>query len=148
MSIEQSASVRSPAKCGTCATYARSPEGPSLANTEAQRTRILAQRHASSSETLGPTPSRVFATRKPAACQRPSPQSHRALLLMFALAFPLQNQLFSLHISSAPNPTSRRFHIAPRPPIIVITLPYKGASPMALFNLWLVLIHFLSKRSV
>src|SRR5579862_652176 len=64
------------------------------------------------------------------------------------LAFPLRNQLFSLHISPSPNPTSRRFHFAPRPPIIAITLPYKGASPMALFNLWLVLIHFLSKRSV
>jgi hypothetical protein len=61
-------------------------------------------------------------TRLPAAIRR-------NLIAPFAPYSPqastLQNQLFSLHTSPSPNPTSRRFHSAPRPLIIAITLPYK-----------------------
>jgi hypothetical protein len=61
---------------------------------------------------------------------RPPAAIRRNLIALFSssspLAFPLQNQFFSLHISPAPNPTSRRFHIAPRPPIIAITPPTRS----------------------
>ena len=93
----------------------RSPDGRASLNTEAQRTRMLASRHAwgvpsrSASQTASSNP----------------PQSHRALLPIFATSLSLQNQLFSLHSSPAPNPTSRRFHSAPRPLIIAIAPPYK-----------------------
>jgi hypothetical protein len=131
MLIEQPASVRSSAKCATCAIYARSPDGQAS----------LRPRPAGHASLPGDTPASSLT---PA----PPPQSHRTFSSSSPLAFPLQNRLFSLHISPAPNPTSLRFHIALRPLIIAITPPYKGASPMALFNLWLVLVHFLSKRSV
>ncbi len=87
---------------------------PSLAGTEAQRTRMLAQRHA-------------YHPRQRANSH--APQSHAIFAPSSPLAFPLQTQLFSLHSSPAPNPTSRRFHLYTPPAYHRHRLPDKGASP-------------------
>jgi hypothetical protein len=102
-----------------------------------------------SSVTRVPTPSRPFATRQTAA--RPSshpPQSHHALLLIFATGISPPKSAFLLtHFPFAESDFAPIPHRTP-PDYHRNHPALQGASPLALFNLWLVLIHFLSKRSV
>jgi hypothetical protein len=128
--IKQPASVRSPAKCITRAIYARSPHRHGSLRPRRSGHASLPGDTPASNVTRAPTPSRAFATRQPAARASSHPPRSIAPFSSYSpLAFPLQNQLFSLHISPSPNPTSLRFHIAPRPPIIAITRPTKELRP-------------------
>jgi hypothetical protein len=149
--IEHPAYVRSPAKCATCAIYARSPHGQASLEPRGSGHASLLRDTPASSVTKAPTPSRAFATRQPARAARASshpPQSHRALLPIFATGISPPKSAFLLthfpvaesDVAPIPHRTPAAYH-RNHP-------PYKGASPMALFNLWLVLVHFLSKRSV
>jgi hypothetical protein len=149
MLTEQPASVRSPAKCTTCAIYARSLHGQASLTPRRSGHASLLRDTPASSVTRAPTPSRAFATRQPAArASSHPPKSHRSLLLIFATGISPPKSAFLLtHFPFAESDVAPIPHRTPaaynrnHP-------PYKGASPMALFNLWLVLVHFLSKRSV
>jgi len=128
--IEQPASVRSTAKCTTCVIDARSPHRRASLTPRRSGHASLPGDTPASSLTQAPTPSRAFATRQPAArASSHPPRSIAPFSSSSPLAFPLQNQLFSLHISPSPNPTSRRFHFTPQPPIIAITRPTKELRP-------------------